>query len=167
MTDWFRSWHGAPTDPKWRTVARRAAVPTHVAIAVAWALMDHASQHGDRGSVEGFDCEVIGDFIDADPDQVRAVLAAMTDKNVLEDGRFRAWEKRQVSTREPIPQWLRRDIFAIFDACVYCASTDGPFEIDHVVPVSRGGSSDAGNLVLACRPCNRSKRDKLVEEWLQ
>ncbi len=30
-------------------------------------------------------------------------------------------------------------------------------EIDHVVPESKGGGGDAGNLVLACRRCNRRK----------
>ena len=30
-------------------------------------------------------------------------------------------------------------------------------EIDHVVPESAGGSSEAENLVLACRSCNRKK----------
>lgn len=30
-------------------------------------------------------------------------------------------------------------------------------EIDHVVPVCRGGRNTAANLVLSCRRCNRSK----------
>jgi len=24
--DWFRSWHGAPNDPKWLVIARKAGV---------------------------------------------------------------------------------------------------------------------------------------------
>lgn len=39
------------------------------------------------------------------------------------------------------------------------------FYIDHVVPISKGGSNEDTNLVTACLPCNRSKRDKLVSEW--
>lgn len=44
--------------------------------------------------------------------------------------------------------------------CEYCGCdcSDDP-TIDHVVPFSRGGSSDASNLVVACRPCNSSKGD--------
>jgi hypothetical protein len=49
--------------------------------------------------------------------------------------------------------------------CSYCRSGDGPFEIDHVVPVARGGSDNPVNLVVACRSCNRSKGALLVEEW--
>lgn len=36
-------------------------------------------------------------------------------------------------------------------------------ELDHVVPEFHGGPSTADNLVLACRPCNRSKGYRLLE----
>lgn len=35
-------------------------------------------------------------------------------------------------------------------------------EFDHVYPESKGGLSVAENLVLACRPCNRAKKDKVL-----
>jgi 5-methylcytosine-specific restriction endonuclease McrA len=41
--------------------------------------------------------------------------------------------------------------------CRYCGTVDGPFEIDHVVPIALGGSNRIGNLVLACRACNAKK----------
>lgn len=50
--------------------------------------------------------------------------------------------------------------------CAYCATEDGPFEIDHVIPISRGGSHEPDNLTVACRPCNRSKKDRTPDEWL-
>jgi 5-methylcytosine-specific restriction endonuclease McrA len=37
---------------------------------------------------------------------------------------------------------------------------------DHVVPVSRGGRTEPGNVVPACLPCNSSKNDGEVFEWL-
>ena len=51
--------------------------------------------------------------------------------------------------------------------CVYCATrldqqTATP---DHVVPLARGGAHDAGNLVVACGPCNRLKGDLLPFEF--
>lgn len=49
--------------------------------------------------------------------------------------------------------------------CTYCKDTEGPFEVDHIHPVSRGGTDDHDNLTCACRPCNQSKRAKTVEEW--
>ncbi|MFG2651113.1 HNH endonuclease [Streptomyces sp. NPDC048436] len=37
-------------------------------------------------------------------------------------------------------------------ACAYCGATGTPLNIDHVHPVSRGGSSKLSNVVLACVP---------------
>jgi len=41
------------------------------------------------------------------------------------------------------------------------------FEIDHIVPVIRGGHSDPSNLQLLCRPCNRSKGGSDPIDWMQ
>ncbi len=50
--------------------------------------------------------------------------------------------------------------------CVYCGDVEGPFHIDHLFPVSRGGSNNPNNLVLACAPCNLAKGDKTLAEWV-
>jgi len=50
--------------------------------------------------------------------------------------------------------------------CPYCGK---PFEnghIDHIRPVSKGGTNNRENLVYCCAPCNLSKHDKLLEDWL-
>ncbi len=49
--------------------------------------------------------------------------------------------------------------------CVYCGNEKPPFEYDHVMPKARGGLTVESNLVLACLRCNRSKKDKTLEEW--
>lgn len=49
--------------------------------------------------------------------------------------------------------------------CTYCGTSDGPFECDHIVPVSRGGTNDNSNLTTACVSCNRNKRAMTVAEW--
>lgn len=36
------------------------------------------------------------------------------------------------------------------------------FEFDHIFPESKGGTSDPENLTIACRPCNRAKKDKVL-----
>lgn len=38
--------------------------------------------------------------------------------------------------------------------------------IDHVIPVTRGGLSEAANLVFSCWPCNLMKGNMLPEEFL-
>lgn len=49
--------------------------------------------------------------------------------------------------------------------CGYCGTREGPHEIDHMTPLSRGGSNHDDNLVLACRKCNRSKGTRTAEEF--
>ena len=96
MTSWFRSWHGAPTDNKWLVIARRANVAPGVVSAVAWALMDHASQAAERGSVAGFDVETYCAFSGFPESDVAAILDALLDKGVVGmDSRLTAWDKRQ------------------------------------------------------------------------
>jgi 5-methylcytosine-specific restriction endonuclease McrA len=47
--------------------------------------------------------------------------------------------------------------------CVYCATPLTPefATLDHVLPVSRGGTHAPGNLVIACFRCNQLKGDAL------
>ena len=49
--------------------------------------------------------------------------------------------------------------------CVYCGKRTWEPTCDHVVPVSRGGSSTLDNLVTACLACNLAKATKTPEEW--
>jgi 5-methylcytosine-specific restriction endonuclease McrA len=50
--------------------------------------------------------------------------------------------------------------------CYWCREIlKNDYQIDHRVPLSRGGRSDIQNIVLACRRCNRLKSDKLPEDF--
>ncbi len=49
--------------------------------------------------------------------------------------------------------------------CVYCQRSEVPFEIDHQVPRSRGGSQRASNLVLSCHDCNVAKSNRTAAEF--
>lgn len=49
-------------------------------------------------------------------------------------------------------------------SCAACGFS-GPVEVDHVVPLSRGGLHCVGNLMPLCRSCNASKGNKLLVEW--
>jgi hypothetical protein len=50
--------------------------------------------------------------------------------------------------------------------CEYCHASEQwqyvPFTVDHVIPLSKGGSNSIDNLALACFHCNRQKSDKIT-----
>lgn len=45
--------------------------------------------------------------------------------------------------------------------CAYC-DVEGSLAMDHVVSIARGGGTTRGNVVPACRPCNRAKGTRAV-----
>lgn len=50
--------------------------------------------------------------------------------------------------------------------CHWCSRKVGKkFHVDHIVPLSRGGSNSPENLVISCPKCNLSKGAKLPHEW--
>lgn len=52
--------------------------------------------------------------------------------------------------------------------CYYCGGKlVDKYHVDHIVPLSRGGSDDPENLVATCPRCNLSKGDKLPSEWAE
>jgi hypothetical protein len=106
--EWFRSWHGAPTDNKWLMIARRADVPAGVVSAVVWALFDYASQNENRGSVEGFDVETYATFSGFDEAKIAAVIAALTEKNVIVSGVLSAWQRRQPKREDNSTERVRQ-----------------------------------------------------------
>lgn len=70
--------------------------------------------------------------------------------------------REQTGTASPEVQSFIRDIRT--QPCAYCGSEEN-IEVDHVVPLSRGGLHSSDNLVPACRPCNRSKGARTLDEW--
>lgn len=51
--------------------------------------------------------------------------------------------------------------------CAYCeVPLFGEFHVDHMLPLSRGGSNDWSNLAITCDRCNRSKHNKTTEEFM-
>jgi 5-methylcytosine-specific restriction endonuclease McrA len=63
-----------------------------------------------------------------------------------------------------------RDLEALFrfqeGRCVYCKEPlSGRRDLDHLVPLSRGGAHALSNLAWACVPCNRRKGQKTAREF--
>lgn len=48
--------------------------------------------------------------------------------------------------------------------CIYCGSSKS-IQLDHVIPIVRGGRHSIGNLAPACAKCNQSKSGMTITEW--
>jgi len=68
---------------------------------------------------------------------------------------------------------VQGQVFTIFDKdlrrlysqpCTSCGTKEN-LSIDHIIPLSRGGSHSIGNMMTLCRSCNSSKGNKTIVEW--
>lgn len=76
---------------------------------------------------------------------------------------------RRARKRAAGGSWTAADVAAKFEfqggRCFYCTLPLGDdFHRDHFVPLAKGGSNAATNLVLSCAPCNLSKNAKLPSQ---
>lgn len=74
--------------------------------------------------------------------------------------------KRRVITKDgtttaELIEWKSTQI----PICVYCGATHN-LSIDHIVPLSKGGTHTTDNLALACLSCNYSKNNTSLIYWM-
>lgn len=83
--------------------------------------------------------------------------------------------RRKAAVAFKVSQRDHRRLLVRFEhRCAYCRTElgawgrDAPNSLqwDHVVPLSRGGADGPGNIVPACRNCNRSKSNRLLIDWI-
>ncbi len=55
-------------------------------------------------------------------------------------------------------QWWKHEITK--GICYYCGKKFDPQDLtmDHIVPLSRGGKSNKGNIAVCCKDCNSKKK---------
>lgn len=102
----------------------------------------------------------------------RSFTVPMTEETIVElvrlleskltAGAF-AKEQRNLMTKKLREYIKARDNFT----CCNCGNSSHTepnllLEIDHIIPVAKGGCTEEGNLQTLCWKCNRSKGDKLV-----
>jgi 5-methylcytosine-specific restriction endonuclease McrA len=85
---------------------------------------------------------------------------------------FQVWNaQRRARVRLAEGSFSREDIELKYQeqsgCCKWCnVELNGKYNIDHVVPIAKGGTNYPDNLVLACEHCNKSKGAKMLDEWL-
>lgn len=67
--------------------------------------------------------------------------------------RYESLTRTQISDRKNIFKQLLQDYD---NSCAYCGA-ESDLAIDHIIPVSKGGSNEYGNLQILCRRCNSKK----------
>lgn len=88
---------------------------------------------------------------------------------------WRAWEaaNRSVPDRPDLrgAEWKNLRLQVVERdglACHYCKEKVPPsrFTVDHIIPASRGGTNDLGNLVGCCKSCNSKKSKRDYQEFV-
>ena len=72
-----------------------------------------------------------------------------------------------MAKRKPLTKALRFEVFKRDSfKCQYCgrSAPDVILEVDHILPVSKGGDNDLLNLITSCKDCNRGKSNKLLSD---
>lgn len=71
-------------------------------------------------------------------------------------------DRRKSITKTVRFEVFKRDSFC----CQYCgrSAPEVVLEVDHIIPVSKGGDNDISNLITSCFDCNRGKSDKKLTE---
>lgn len=107
--------------------------------------------------------------------QNREIINAYARKyNVSEKGRLNKTlnriMRRTLNKKYPLTnEKLQKIMEKTNSTCYYCPTPldENNFTIDHLKPVSKGGTNHLNNLVPACRGCNFSKQDMASYEFKQ
>lgn len=81
-----------------------------------------------------------------------------------EKSRRRKLQQRKQTVWKISVLQLRTRFLRFSNACAYCKST-AEIQIEHVLPISKGGLHHINNIVPACKACNYSKAAHPMEQW--
>ena len=178
--EWFRWFHGAVADDKWPLVARRSGQSVAVVVAVWAALLECASQAGERGSVEAFDPESLDALLHLPDGTCQAVFDALCEgrKPRIVNGRVARWTVRQPEREDPGAaarkriQREREKEKGEGAACAvppcHAASRAGAYGCDAACPVLAGhetGRQTAGPVTPDKKRADKKRQEKIKEEF--
>jgi 5-methylcytosine-specific restriction endonuclease McrA len=74
-----------------------------------------------------------------------------------------------IGNEDLIFEWRSRWINRRYAVCYWCKTKvlTSRCQVDHIVPLAKGGSHSVENLCISCEPCNHSKHAKMPDVWNQ
>jgi len=121
-------------------------------------VMLMAARHGNNIPADPRFIQQIG-YLKAKPNLNWLVKQGFCVYSDIEERRESPWPSRYIPD-EIRQQVLTRDN----NQCVKCKSPE-KLEIDHIIPVSKGGKGVIDNLQTLCISCNRSKRNRVASRY--
>src|SRR5260221_4864099 len=104
-------------------------------------------------------------YIKAHPEQRKAALQKYA-KNHPDESRVRKHRRRALikgNGGTHSQSDIRKQYANQKGKCYYCkAKVGAKYHVDHVIPLSKGGSNGPENIVIACPTCNLNKKDRVI-----
>lgn len=93
-------------------------------------------------------------------DEIGFAQCLAEEEKKTEERELRAQIQRKQINRRTQNAVYARDGFK----CKECGEEPGPekLQVDHIIPVTAGGSNELSNLRVLCEDCNRAKSNKIV-----
>lgn len=112
--------------------------------------VDVAVDSGAWRGGDGFGGHLVGRM------RIRAMELGQVDREML----LPRGSRGERAQRKPLSAQVSLAVFARDDyTCVHCGTREN-LTVDHIVPVSKGGTNDMDNLQTLCGPCNSRKGDR-------
>lgn len=172
---WFKHDSNANTDAKLRKLRIKYGMEGY---GLYWYCLELIAQIVDKNNLTfelEHDAEIISHDTGIHVERVQEMMTSMVNLGLFENNNgavtcLKSCLYATTSNRPPPHEWcvIRNRIFSRDNyTCAYCGQRGGRLECDHIIPVSRGGLHDDVNLTTSCFTCNRKKRTKTTEEFMQ
>src|SRR5258708_26891463 len=102
-------------------------------------------------------------YYQAHEDEIKQYMRAF---KASHQARYKAYDRnrearKKAATGTHTAQHVQAQFQRQKGKCYWCGKKLSKYEVDHVVPLTRGGSNGPDNLVIAFPPCNNIKNDKV------
>lgn len=101
--DWYKIYHGLPTDPRLPVIAKRSGLTRAETLALWITLHDYASRQKPRGSLYGLDAEETALLLEMDAKKTAAALDAFYEKGMIDiENNISNWAQLQYKSTERV-----------------------------------------------------------------